>query len=59
VGFGGDRLRRGGRRRAPASERGPELLAYASCLLELGRIDEVLAVLGDVDEGRSTSWTSA
>ena len=36
---------------APASERGPELLAYASCLLELGRIDEVLAVLGDVDEG--------
>ncbi len=35
---------------APASERGPELLAYASCLLELGRIDEVLAVLGDVDE---------
>ena len=36
---------------APASERGPELLAYASCLLELGRIDEVLAVLGDVDQG--------
>ncbi|MFO8151246.1 MAG: hypothetical protein R6T93_13260, partial [Trueperaceae bacterium] len=35
---------------APASERGPELLAYASCLLELGRIDEVLAVLGDVNE---------
>ena len=35
---------------APPSEREPERLSYASCLLELGRVDEVLAVLGDVDE---------
>lgn len=35
---------------APVAEREPERLAYASCLLELGRVDEVLAVLGEVDE---------
>jgi tetratricopeptide (TPR) repeat protein len=35
---------------APAAEREPERLAYASCLLELGRVDEVLLVVGDVDE---------
>ena len=35
---------------APAGEREPERLAYASCLLELGRAGEVLAVLDEVDE---------
>lgn len=35
---------------APAAEREPERLAYASCLLELGRAGEVLAVLDEVDE---------
>jgi tetratricopeptide (TPR) repeat protein len=35
---------------APAPEREPERLAYASCLLELGRAGEVLAVLEDVDQ---------
>jgi len=37
---------------APVAEREPERLAYASCLLELGRIDEVLVVVGEVDEAR-------
>ena len=33
---------------APSVEREPERLAYAGCLLELGRHDEALAVLGEV-----------
>lgn len=35
---------------APAAEREPERLAYASCLLELGRPDEVLVVVAELDE---------
>jgi tetratricopeptide (TPR) repeat protein len=35
---------------APEDEREPERLAYASCLLELGRAGEVLAVIAEVDE---------
>lgn len=35
---------------APEGEREPERLAYASCLLELGRAGEVLEVLEAVDE---------
>lgn len=34
---------------APANEREPERLAYASCLLEMGRAAEVLEVLQEVD----------
>jgi tetratricopeptide (TPR) repeat protein len=37
---------------APASERDPELLAHASCLLELGRYPALLEALAEVDEER-------
>lgn len=37
---------------APDEERDPERIGHASCLLELGRIDEVIAELGSVDDAR-------
>jgi tetratricopeptide (TPR) repeat protein len=37
---------------APPEERDPERIGHASCLLELGRIDEVIEELSDVDDAK-------